>query len=232
MSLSKINDTPFYPITLPSTGERLKFRPFLVKEERALLTANESEDINTMYASLEAVVRNCLVPEPSKLTTFDIEYLFVHIRSKSVGETSDLILMCPECGTENEQQVNLKSVAVFTPPEHSKKIQLSDTIYATMKYPSVDELLDIQQQPDREGAMLHLVKSCIDSIFHGDDVYVIKEESDKEVTGFIDTLNTRQYQLLKQFVETIPYTLIKHSYKCKGCGKDNTVDLRGIFSFF
>lgn len=232
MSLSKINETPVYITTLPSTGEKVKYRPFLVKEERALLTANESEDVNTMYASLEAVIRNCLLVNPSKLTTFDVEFLFVQIRSKSVGETSEVSITCEDCKADNITTINLKTVEVETPAGHSKKIKLSDSITAVMQYPTVDQLLDIQGQMDRPSAMLSVVKACIDTVYHDGDTYVIKEESDEEINGFIDTLSPGQYALLKDFVNTIPFTKIEHQWTCSSCGKQHKTILRGLFSFF
>lgn len=232
MSLSKINETPVYVTNLPSTGEKIKYRPFLVKEERALLTANESEDVNTMFASLEAVVRNCITPSSLRLTTFDIEYLFVQIRSKSVGETSDVIIPCDKCSEDNEVSIDLKSCSVVTPPEHTLKLVLSDSIVLVMKHPSMDELLDIQNAKNDEEAITQTIRSCVDTVVHNDDIYVIKEESNAEVKGFIDNLNHNQYELLKGFVRSIPFTQIKHNWVCKKCEHKNESVLTGIFSFF
>jgi len=232
MSLSKINETPVYVTTLPSTGDRIKYRPFLVKEERALLTAHESEDIQTMFASLEAVVRNCITPSNTKLTTFDVEYLFVQIRSKSVGETSDIIIPCKKCEEDNQVTIDLKNCSVVTVPEHKMKLVLSDSIVLAMKHPSIDELLDIQNAKNDDVAITQTIRSCVDTVVHGDDIYVIKEESDAEVKGFIDTLNHKQAEMLKAFVRTIPYTQINHNWVCKACNHKNETELKGIFSFF
>lgn len=232
MSLSKINETPVYVTVLPSTGEKIKYRPFLVKEERALLTANESEDIPTMYASLEAVVRSCITPSSTKLTTFDVEYLFVQIRSKSVGETSDIIIPCEKCKEEHQATIDLKSCSVVVPPEHSKTLNLSLSIVLAMKYPSIDELIDIQSAATDDLAITRTIRACVDTVVSGDDVYVIKEESDAEVKGFIDTLNHKQYEMLKEYVRTIPYTSIEHKWVCNKCDHINKTSLKGIFSFF
>jgi hypothetical protein len=232
MSLSKINDLPVYTTTIPSTKEKAKFRPFLVKEERALLTAAESEDAETMYASLESVVKNCLITDHKRLTTFDLEYLFIQIRTKSVGEFSDLIFNCPSCKEPNEETVDLRKVDVFYHPEHTNKIQLSDTINVKMKYPTIEEVLSIQSAKNAEEAKLLMVKCCIELVSKDDDVYVISEEEDVEILGFIDTLTSSQYGKLKSFVDTIPSTILSHKWKCKHCGAEHTRELKGIFSFF
>lgn len=232
MSLSQINEAPLYFTTIPSTKEKVKYRPFLVKEERMLLTANESESADTMLATLEEVVRNCLVIKPKKLTTFDVEYLFTQIRAKSVSENSDIVITCSECDTKNDVELNLTKVEVFTPEGHTKNIKLSDTLAATMIYPNIQELLDIQQSEGREDAMFKIVRACIHSIYHEDMCYIIEEESDDEVNKFIDTLRPEQYQKLKDFVDTIPYARIIHKWKCTKCGAEHETTLKGIFSFF
>lgn len=231
MSLSKINETPLYFTNIPSSGEKTKYRPFLVKEERALLTAAESEDANTMYATLESIVRNCLVSPPKALTTFDLEYLFVQIRSKSVGEYSDVNITCDSCGAESLQSIDLRKVSVKG-LDQNRKIKLSDSIVATMKYPSLGEVLDIQNARTKEEAKLMLIRNCIDSIYHGDDVYVIAEESDEEVVGFLDTLNSQQYALLKKFIDEIPTAEIEHEWECAACKAKHKTTLKGLFSFF
>lgn len=230
-SLGTVNNAPLYPIVVPSTKKKVKFRPFLVKEERALLTASESEDSDTMYATLESVVKNCLVGYTEPLTTFDVEYLFVHIRSKSVGETSDVAIKC-ECGKETINVVNLGNVKIVTPDNHKTQIQLSDEIVAKMRYPSVDEVLDIQSEDNKELAKLKLVKWCVDTIYADEDVYVLREEPSTEVDKFFDSLTSAQYKLLTEFVDTIPHVELEHNWTCPACSKKNTTLLKGIFSFF
>lgn len=231
MSLSKINETPLYFTTVPSSGEKIKYRPFLVKEERALLTAAESEDADTMYATLESIVRNCIVSSPKTLTTFDLEYLFMQIRSKSVSEYSDVTIKCESCDEESPQSIDIRKVEVIGLGQ-SKKIALSDSITVVMKYPSVGDVLDIKNARTKEEAKLLLVRNCIDSVYHNEDVYVISEESDEEVSGFLDTLNSHQYSLLKKFVDEIPTAELTHEWECTLCKHKNKTTLRGLFSFF
>jgi hypothetical protein len=229
--LSNINTTPSYVTIQPSTGVKIKFRPFLVKEERALLTASESEDVDTMYTSLEAVVNNCLQSDVKDLTTFDLEYLFIKIRSKSVGETSDVVITCHECSKESIQTINLDSVEVEN-MNKSKKIELSDKITVLMQYPTTSELLSIDTRLTAEEAKLNLIKLCTHSVYHEDDIYVLKEEPKEEIDKFFDNLLPDQYHKLKDFVDTIPFTQIKHAWECPTCKHKNNSILKGIYSFF
>lgn len=230
--LSQINESPFYVTELPSTGEKVKFRPFLVKEERALLTAAESDDINTMYATLESVVSNCLQSPVKKLTTFDLEYLFVKIRGKSVGEISDITIKCEECGKDIPQSINLETVKIVTEPNHSKKIQFDDNYFIVMQYPSIDEIYDFENTANKEEAKRKLIKICIHSVYNGDDVYLFSEETDEEIEKYLDTLQPSQNKKLQYFIDTIPYVEIDHSWTCPSCKKSNNTRLKGIFSFF
>lgn len=231
MGLSNVNETPVYTTTLPSTGAKIKYRPFLVAEERALLTAGESEDAGTMYASMDKVVRNCLQTEVDNLTTFDVEFLFVTIRSKSVGETSDLILTCKKCQKDTTVSINLKTVEVTTPEGHNKKIELSSEKIVLMKYPTVDDMLSVEESDDKYDT---LIKLSMHSVYYKDEIYVIKEETEEEVDKFVATLMPEEYHKIKQFIDTVPYVHINHSWVCKNpeCGEHNQTDLKGIFSFF
>ena len=229
--LSQVNETPIYTTILPSTGETVRYRPFLVAEERSLLTAGESEDSNTMYSSMESVVRNCLQSNVSELTTFDVEFLFVTIRSKSVGEFSEIVVTCDSCGSDTEISINLKTVELVTPENHSKKIELNKNKIVMMKYPTIDQILDINKETDRYDK---LTKLLMHSVYNKDDIYIIEEETDEEVDKFIRTLTSEEYSKIKHFIDTIPYVQIKHSWKCKNpdCEKEHNTEFKGIFSFF
>lgn len=232
MSLSKVNSSPIYTTKLPSTGKVVKFRPFVVKEERALLTAEESEDVNTMFVTLEQVVRNCMMDYSGKLTTFDIEWMFVQIRSKSVGETTEVTIKCKHCEKESSNEVNLKTVQVITPPDHQSKIELGEDHYVTMKYPELNDLLDITSAKTSEEQKAAVVKSCISAVFHQDETYTIAEESEEEINGYIESLRSDQYKKLKRFVDTVPYVSIKHKWECSHCKSVNEIELKGLLSFF
>lgn len=234
MGLSKVNDTPTYTATLPSTGEKIKYRPFLVAEERALLTAGESEDSDTMYASLESVVKSCLQTEVNELTVFDVEYLFVIMRSKSVGDTSELNIKCDSCGKDTMTSISLKTVEVVTPENHQKKIVLSPEKIVMMKHPTMEQMLNVKDADNKEELYETLIKECLHSVYYKDDIYIISEEEEKEVDGFLATLFPSEYKQLRDFIDTVPYVRINHSWSCSNpeCKSKNKTELKGIFSFF
>ena len=229
--LSQVNETPIYTTTLPSTDEKVKYRPFLSKEERILLTASESEDIEVMYSSLEAVVRNCLITDVKELTTFDIEYLFTQLRSKSVGEKSEVFIKCESCEKETMNSIDLLSAKVIRSND-SKKIKLSDNLIATMRYPSVEDILLLTKSSNNEQLKEDLGKKCILNIYHNEDTYILSEESEDEKTKFFDTLLPQQTKMLRDFIDSIPYIQLTHKWICPHCKHEQKVDLKGIFSFF
>ena len=231
MKLADLNSSPRYPVTIPSTGKRSTFRPFLVREERALLTAQESEDTGTMIATMETVVRNCVDNCPKNLTTFDLEYLMTHIRAKSVGENSDLIFYCDSCndpGAKSKVSIDLTQVKV-SEKNHSGKIKLNDNLSATLKYPSVADIIQVQESEDKQ---LELIKSCLDKLHTPDEVIDLSEEDPEEIDEFISTLTTKQKKEIQFFVDSIPYTFINIEYSCPVCGKHHNRELKGIGNFF
>ena len=234
MKLSQINGAPSYNIVIPSTKKVTQFRPFLVKEEKALLAAQESEDESVILQTLHEVIKSCLKDNTQKLTSFDLEYIFTHIRSKSVGEQSELIFKCQACNdpkAKTKKQIDLRSVQVVTPEEHTKRIKISDKITVEMKYPTVDELVEIMLSDKKDIHALTL-KSCIDKVYHEDEVFNIAEESDEELDGFFDSLSGIQHEKLSGFIESMPYAKIDVDYTCPVCGHEHHKELRGISNFF
>lgn len=231
MKLSELNVHPRYPITIPSTGKKTTFRPFLVKEERALLTAQESDDVSTMIATMESVARNCLDAAPVKMTTFDLEYLMTMIRAKSVGEHSELIFTCTSCDDPEAKakvSVDLTKVQV-SKSDFSNKIKLRDNLTAQLKYPSIEDVIAINDAQDKE---FELLKRCLDKLFTEDEVFDLTEESDEEINEFVATLTPSQQKQIKYFVDNIPHAFIQIQYKCPVCGKEHGRELKGINSFF
>lgn len=231
-SLSQINQTPIYTTTLPSTKEKVKYRPFLSKEERTLLTAKESDDVETMYSSLEAVVRSCLETKVKNLTTFDIEYLFVLIRAKSVSETSDILIKCSGCGEDTMNVINLETIQVQQQESHSTKLQLTDEIVLKMKYPSVEDVLTLATSGIDENVKTELALKCIEIVYHGENTYNLVDETEEEKTKFFASFRPQQTKILREFIDTIPTAQIVHTWTCPKCNKNNTNVLKGIFSFF
>lgn len=237
MKLSELNVTPLYPITIPSSKKKAKYRPFLVKEERALLAAQESEDLNVMLITLQNVVKACVEPSSAvdEMTSFDIEYVFTLIRAKSVGEYSELTFRCDYCDTPDSfanVRLDLRKVEVVQPETISNKIKLSDAITVLMKYPTMSELIELEAMSDDKDKKLESIKSCIVSIFVEDEVYNVREEPEEELTGFMDTLTSRQFKMLEEFIDNIPSAQIKVNYKCPECGSDHNKVVKGLNNFF
>jgi uncharacterized protein YfkK (UPF0435 family) len=237
MRLSEVNPTPKYPVTIPSTKKKAQYRPFVVKEERALLAAQESEDLAVMLETLKQIVQNCVIPASAvdDMTSFDLEYLFTLIRAKSVGEFSELIFRCDTCTEEKAKakvSLDLRTVEVATPEGHTNKIKISDTITVLMKYPTMDELIEVQNKAESGTAKELAVASAIETIFVEDDVYHIKEEPESEVIGFLNKLTSAQFSMLEKFFDTMPVAQIKVKYTCPVCSKEHNKVVKGLNNFF
>lgn len=245
MKLSQINTAPLYNTTIPSTGKKVKFRPLYSVEERALLAAQESEDVDVMLTTLSNTVSNCIEPRQENLTTFDIEYLFVQVRSKSVGETSNIEFTCnstvgkdgikqERCDHTQPIELDLKKVYVYKDASHTKNIKISEDITVQMKYPTIDELQEIKSAPTRDEVRMLAIRACMETVFVKDEVFHISEESEDEIEGFLRTLRGTQKDALFGFFSTMPETRIDvDAWECPSCGaKHEKTSLRGINSFF
>lgn len=233
MRLSEVNPTALYPVVIPSSKKKAKYRPFRVKEERALLHAQQSGDLGVMLTTLKQVVENCIEPEGAAegLTSYDLEYLFTLIRAKSVGEFSDLVFNCDHCDAPNAKakvSVDLRNVEVHSPEGFDKKIKLSENITVVMRIPSMEELIEIQGDGS-EGAVIRL---GIETIYVDDDVYHAKEETKEELDAFIESLSSKQYTMLEDFFESMPFARIPIKYKCPACGADHNKFVKGLNNFF
>lgn len=233
MRLSEVNPTPMYPVVIPSTKKKAKFRPFRVKEERSLLAAQESEDLAVMLTTLKQVVENCIEPSTlvENMTSFDLEYLFTLIRSKSVGEFSELVFRCDTCEDPEAKArilLDLRKVEVHTPENFDNNIKISDNITVTMKFPTMDELIEIQESKNPDSA----IRSGMESIYVDDDVYHVKEEPKSEIDAFMDSLSSKQYKMLEEFFENMPAVRIPVKYTCPVCKTDHNKYVKGLNNFF
>ena len=238
MPLPKIA-TPTYELELPSTGETIKYRPFLVKEEKLLVIALESEDTKQISTAIRAVIKNCILTRGIKveqLPTFDIEYLFLNIRGKSVGEELEVNLICPDDGeTQVAVTINLDDIKVKKSDTHSNRIQLDDTIMMEMKYPSLDEFIknnfDLKEQSAMDQSF-ELIASCIGTIFTEDEVWAAADCTKKELNEFLESMNSSQFKDIEKFFETMPK--LSHTVKVKNPNtkKENEVVIEGLASFF
>ena len=235
MALPKIN-TPTYELVVPSTGEEIRYRPFLVKEEKILLMAMESGDNKEIIRAIQDIVKECTY-DKLKLSTmpmFDIEYLFLNIRAKSVGEITTLRLSCPDDEkTTVKVDVNLTEIEVQTDKNHTNKIELTDEMGIMMKYPTIDSFAGDMSEINASN-MLELISGCIDSIYDkgGEEVFEAKDQTKKELIEFIEQLNSKQFKNIQGFFDTMPK--LKHTIKVKNpkTKKESEVVLQGLNDFF
>ena len=237
MALPKMN-APLYNVTIPSTKKEVKFRPFLVKEEKALLLAQQSEDSKVMINTLKSIIESCIVDDidPDKLAIFDYEYLFTQIRAKSVGEIVELLFLCDTCDDEKAKtQVNLDitKFQVDFPEGHDNKIELFDDVGIVMKNPSIDTLDKLDKINDGDvNSIFDVVAECIDSIYTTEEVFNIKEQTKEEVIDFLENLTQEQFKKIEQFFLTMPKLRQTVEYDCPVCAKHHVKSMEGLASFF
>ena len=240
MPLPKIA-TPSYELELPSTGKTIQYRPFLVKEEKLLVIALESEDTKQITNAIKAVIRACILTKGIKvetLPTFDIEFLFLNIRGKSVGENIDVKLTCPDDNeTEVNVNVNLDDIQVEKPEGHTNQIKLDNNLMMELKYPSLNEFIKNNFDPNDAGVnameqSFDLIGSCISKIYNEDEVWVAADCSKKEINEFLDSMNSNQFKEIENFFQTMPklsHTVKVYNPKTK---VESDVLLEGLASFF
>ena len=240
MPLPKIA-TPSYELELPSTGKTIQYRPFLVKEEKLLVIALESEDTKQITNAIKAVIKSCVLTKGVKveaLPTFDIEFLFLNIRGKSVGENIDLKLVCPDDEkTEVSVSINLDDIKVQKLEGHTKQIKLDDNLMMELKYPSLNEFIKNNFDPNDKSKnpmdqSFDLIGSCIDKIYNEDEVWVADDCSKKEINEFLDSMNSNQFKEVEKFFETMPK--LSHTVKVYNptTKVETDVVLEGLASFF
>lgn len=238
MPLPKIS-TPTYELDLPSTGKPIKYRPFLVREEKLLVLAMESEDPKQITTAIKTVIKNCIETRGIKvetLPTFDIEYLFLNIRGKSVGEEVDLTITCPDDGeTTASVKILLDDIQVIKNPEHSNKIKLDDSLVMEMKYPSLDQFIKSNFDFNTDNAMdqsFDLIASCIDKIYNEEEVWSSSDVTKKELEEFLEQMNSSQFKQIEKFFETMPKLSHTIHVKNPNTGVENDIVLEGLSSFF
>ena len=236
MALPKLI-TPTYELEIPSTDEKIKYRPFLVKEEKILMMAMESKKSADIVQAVKDIVSECTFNKINIDTVpmFDVEYIFLNIRAKSVGEVSKLKLLCPDDGkTYAECEINLSEVEVQVGEDHTNKIELDNGMGMIMKYPSIDSFKDTGITVINAGNMLDVITNCIMQIYEeeGKKTYDPKDQTKKELTEFIEQLNTAQFKEVQKFFDTMPK--LKHEIKIKNpkTKKESKVTLTGLNDFF
>jgi len=231
VKLSDINPVVLYEATLPSTGKKVKYRPFNVKEERALLTAQVSEDVSVMLNTLSNVISSCVEPKQG-LTPFDLEYMFLQVRSKSVGEDSSLVFTCG-CGKETTVLFDIRKATVNIPKKEEMNLKLSSDMIFTMKYPLMDELTAIADEQDAEKKLILSIAASVDTVYYKETAIRVKDGDTEELIDLIiNKLNGRQFDQLEKFIGAIPTVSLVVPWKCASCGKENSTTLEGIADFF
>lgn len=238
MPLPKIS-TPTYELELPSTGQTIYFRPFLVREEKLLVLALETEDIKEITTSIKTVIKNCIQTKGIKvesLPTFDIEYLFLNIRGKSVGEDIEVNLVCPDDGeTSVPVKILIDDIKVKKSDKHTSKIKVDDNITMEMKYPSLDQFIKSNFDFSEDANMnqsFDLIASCVDKIYTEEEVWSASDVSKKELVEFLEQMNTQQFKEIEKFFETMPK--LSHEVKITNPNTkvESDVTLEGLANFF
>lgn len=245
MALPKIQ-TPIFELNLPSSGQSVKYRPFLVKEQKLLLMALESDDNNAMLIAIKQIINNCAVDEVDvdKLPIFDMEYFFLRLRAKSIGEEIDLNLIHStgvnakgkECSHTTRMKLNLLDVEVEKTANHQDKIVIDDDtgLGVKFKYPTSDLAKNFNEVKGKTEIDLasEAIINCIDYIFDKDTIYKKEDSNKDELIEFLENLSQAQFQKLSQFFDTMPKLTHRVKWKCAGCGEEEYFDLQGLASFF
>lgn len=238
MPLPKIS-TPTYELELPSSGQSIEYRPFLVREEKLLVIAMESEDTKQITNAIKTVIKSCIQTKNIKvetLPTFDIEFLFLNIRGKSVGEEIEVNIICPDDEeTTVPVKINLDDIHVQKNEDHTNKIKLDDSIMMEMKYPSLDQFIKNNFDLTSNNTMdqsFELIASCIDKIYTEDEVWTAADVTKKEMVEFLDQMNSSQFKEIEKFFETMPK--LSHTIKVTNpkTEVESEVVLEGLSSFF
>lgn len=233
ISLPKMN-IPTYFVEIPSTKKTIEFRPYLVAEEKILMLALESENENQIFNSVKKLLEVCTFNKVNidNLTTFDLEYLFINLRSKSVGEIVEMTYKCEKCGTKNDVSINLNEVDLVWPKKKvDSKIMLTDTIGVNMSYPTIKNAQTIKEKSTSK-EIFELISKCIKNIFDENNIYSIEDYSKEDINNFIDSLNHKQLEKITNFLSSIPVLKSKIKNKCVSCGHETEIELSGLKSFF
>ena len=238
MPLPKIN-TPTYDLTLPSTGKKIKYRPFLVREEKILIMALETEDTQQISNAVVQILDECILTKGvnvTKLATFDIEYLFLNVRSKSVGESVEVNVICPDDNKTSVQvEIDIDSIKIQKTKGHKNIIKLDDQYSMKLKYPSLNEFIDTNFESSEESDVnksLNMITNCIEMIYDEEESWDASDSTKKELEEFIEQLNSKQFKSIEKFFETMPKLTHKVKVKNPTTEVESEVLLEGLAAFF
>jgi hypothetical protein len=236
MALPKLNATPKYELVIPSTRQKVRFRPFLMKEEKVMLIAMESEDTTLLMDTIVDTISTCIEDDINvkKFTTFDIEYCFLKIRAKSVGETSQLLFNCSNCQHENQVNVNIDDIKLDV-PKIDPLIKIDEEISVEMQWPNFNSVAKnsaIMNSDSSVDQIFAMVRACLVSINTQEERFAVSDHSPEEIDNFIESLSTDQFSKIRDYIEKMPR--LKHDihFVCSSCAHENKITVEGMQSFF
>ena len=231
MALPKL-DVPIYTMTLLSDNRSIRYRPFLVKEEKILYMAMEGEDPQEMTLAMKQIVNNCVQDEINvdKIPLFDLEYILLHVRAKSVSDKSMVSVECTECESQVPIQIDLTEVKPSSRPSGKRDIMLSDTVGITLNYPRID-MTSVESDNDLE-TLWKIVESCTEHIFDEENIYKLEDHTDEQKEEFFDTLSQEQFGLIRNFFDSIPRLQYETEYNCPNCNYSDALTIEGLGNFF
>tara|TARA_B100001063_G_scaffold241473_1_gene268417 strand:+ start:90 stop:803 length:714 start_codon:yes stop_codon:yes gene_type:complete len=236
MSLPQIN-TPIHELKIPSTGKKIKYRPFVVREEKLLLLALESEDQKEITDAIVQIIGNCIQTkiDLDSFSTFDVEYIFLNVRAKSVGEVLEFSITCPDDGeTQAEVEINIDDIQVIKSKEHTDTIDLENGYFIKMKYPTMKYIME--KKPDDEKSLIdstfEYAVECLETIYNEDETWEAADSTKKELTDFVENLNSKQYQKLQSFFSTMPKLSHTVEVTNPNTGVKSDVTIEGLANFF
>lgn len=233
-----VQSTPTYTVKIPSNQEDVKFRPFLIKEEKALLLAQQSEDPLVMADTLKNVIASCIVDkvDVEKLAVFDLEYLFTQIRAKSVGESVELLFACDDCEDEKARvkvNIDISKLEVQRSPEHKNKIELFDDVGVVMKYPNFSSISTLKDlNTDNIDSIFEIIYNSIDYIYNSKEIFHVSETPKEEIMDFLYNLTQEQFSKVQEFFNTMPKISTSVQYTCPVCNKEHDKVIEGLNNFF
>jgi hypothetical protein len=233
MALPKLDSSRFATV-IPSTGQKVTYRPYLVKEEKILMMAMETSDQKQIVRATKDIIKSCVFDDidVNKLAVFDVEHMFLELRSKSVGESINLKVKCDSCEHANDHTIDFSDINVEV-PESNNVIMITDDVGLTMRYPSFDDVSAIESNTEETvETAFSIIQACIENIFDEEGVYLAKDEGPKKVREFVESMSSSQFVKIQDFFENMPALKSVIEYKCSSCGVDNKTELRGLQSFF
>lgn len=241
MNLPNLIATPHYDFVVPSTGKKIQFRPFLVKEQKILLIALASKNEVEILNSIKQVISNCIITKDfniNELASFDLEYFFIQLRVASVGKLVQAQFVCDnplndeeKCGNILKISYDITQTKVDKNPKHSNKIMLTDDVGVVMKYPSLG-MFDSERKVEDIEYLFSLITSCIDYVFDKETVYKSSDYKPEELSSFVENLTKEQFDKIEEFFDTMPVVKQVIAHKCSKCGFEHSLPLEGLQSFF